>query len=241
MSGLESRANGSAITTSNAARNSRIGEPPGGLGSNLPLNSTDRGGLLTPAEVDESLKASLPPSVEFVSQASYSLGEYGYEERSCLRIAAGADDGELSEATASVVAALRPCSSATLRRELARLRVVTASRASGQDNLDLTMTAYAEELATYPDDVVVAVCRKRYRFWPVLQELLDAADELVAPRREMLVALKSPAMMWPGEPVDYSETRRLVAERDRQLGEAAAWRDAHPELMGEQPCLKPKG
>lgn len=235
MSGLQSRANGSAITTSNAARNSRIGEPPGGLGCNLPLSSTDRGGLLTPAEVDASLKTSLPPSVEFVSQASYSLGEYGYEEHSCLRIADGADGRELSEATASVVAALRPCSSATLRRELARLRVVTASRTSGQDSLDLTMAAYAEELAAYPDDVVVAVCRKRYRFWPALQELLDAADELVAPRREMFVALKSPPI-WPAEPVDYSETRRLVAERDRQWAEAAAWREAHPELMGEQPA-----
>lgn len=229
MDGLPSTASGSATTTSSTPVVSRTGELHGVTGCRTLPTSLDRRNLQTPAEVDTSLKASLPPSVEFVSQGTYSIGEYGYDERVVLRVADTATKAEVAEAVALVEHSLRPCSAATLRRELARLRAVTISRAVGQENLDVVLAAYADELGRYPDDVVVAACRRRYRFWPALDELLDATEELAGPRKDMLAALKMKPMR-RAEPVDYSETKRLVAERDARWAEAAAWRAAHPEL-----------
>lgn len=176
----------------------------------------------------------MPPSIRSACREKIRslIGEYGFEAAAIeLELVGAVDPAELAHAQAMVETALTPCRPEIAKRELARLRASVCTREADQGNLNLTFAAYAEALIEYPPDVVITACQEwaqRERFWPALAEILAVCDRLASPRRRLREAVRAN----PTELPDYTETRRLVAERDRQWAEAAAWRQAHPELMG---------
>ena len=77
--------------------------------------------------------------------------------------------------------------------ELARLKVLTVARATGQDDLVAQIAIYAEELTEYPIDVVRESCRwwaAREKWFPSWTELRDACEERVMKRRAILTGLR---------------------------------------------------
>jgi hypothetical protein len=174
-------------------------------------------------------KTCCPPSV--LSASREILGPYPEYERLGYRFEGQIPERDRAAALALAEEALAPCDSRIVRQELARLRVVTSHRDAG-DALALTMAAYGEEFGRYPADVVVDVCRRRWKFWPSLAELLDAADEMVAARRMWLGALKAyrpPALATPAlalEPATAAEIDAINAKYG--FAPSAARQPKHP-------------
>jgi hypothetical protein len=166
------------------------------------------------------------------------MGEYGYQAVVLgFELVGDIDPAELDEARAIVAAKMRPCAAMVIKQELARLRVKTTSRATGQDDLALTFSVYAEELARYPEDIVIATCRapRGHGFWPQWEELRAVADRLLKERRDLAEALaQGPRRVVPNP--EAVKMREAIAKRDRQWAEAAQHRAAHPELHN-QPAL----
>ena len=74
--------------------------------------------------------------------------------------------------------------------ELTRLKVLTKSRERG-DDLKLQIAVMAEELGTYPPDVVREACRTwRSTWFPSWAELRDECDAAAKMRRDLLKALR---------------------------------------------------
>lgn len=216
-----------------------IGRQPGTAGSTA-LSALPPAPRLAPGG---NLRALLPPCVRSALRERFEhrlADEYdcrgdGFE------LIGEVDQVELETARQIVRAALQPPSPDVIERELARLRVKTASRDPGQDDLALTFAVYAEELADYPEDIVVTVCRgwikRGGKFWPALAELTEPADRLVTERRALADALaRGPRRLMPNP--EAAKIREAIAKRDRQRAEAATFRVEHPELYN-QPALTP--
>lgn len=230
------------IITALKAHVSPIGTPDGVAGLTAStISSLAAGG---------NLKTLLPPSLlaacrERVTEHRFSEGGYdpliaGFE------LVGPVNETELAEGRIIAAAALRPSPPATVTRELTRLRFATASREFNAAEMTMIGAIYAETLVEYPEDIVIAVCRdwvkRGGKFWPALAELTEPADRLVKERLDLAEALaRGPAPPREPNPAD-TERRRLVAERDRQWAETAAFRDAHPELMEPRPAPpRPEG
>jgi hypothetical protein len=70
--------------------------------------------------------------------------------------------------------------------ELARLRMLTKSRAGDETDRELTYVALAEELVEFPPDVIRSALRKiarRETFFPSLAEMIDQCQREVRNRR----------------------------------------------------------
>jgi hypothetical protein len=86
--------------------------------------------------------------------------------------------------------------------EVTRLRTLTAKRAEGEFDLELSVGAITEELAVYPEDIVVDVCRnwaRNNKWFPTLSELIAECEVLFDDRRRLLSAAKAtrPAITSP--------------------------------------------
>lgn len=93
-------------------------------------------------------------------------------------------------AMAFVESTLEPASEDAILAELGRLRVKTISRDVGLD-LTLVFSAYADELARYPADVVRTVLRGwRGKFWPAWAELAEQLDRITKPRHALRETLR---------------------------------------------------
>jgi hypothetical protein len=179
----------------------------------------------------------------------HRMGEYGYEPViDGFELAQPVDEAERNEARIITAAALRPSPVAVIQGELGRLRMLTAKKADQAVEAGMQAALYAEMLAEYPEDIVVRVCRDwlkdpKGEFWPAWAELGGPADRLLKERRDLAEALAACGPKPPPEPdPEDIERRRLIAARDRQWTEAAAHRDAHPELMQPRPAPpRPEG
>lgn len=99
---------------------------------------------------------------------------------------------EVAQALAVAEAILAPASECLALAELARVRVMTASRDIGLD-LQMALAAFVDELMRYPADAVTEVLRewpRTQRFWPTMAELTERLERLVRPRRALCDALR---------------------------------------------------
>ena len=93
-------------------------------------------------------------------------------------------DFDVQRAQDQFEAAMAPASRAQLAKWLAALAAITISRQ--RDDLDhgLITTIYTERLSNFPADIVEHVLlRERWKFWPAIAELEDAAELLLSRRR----------------------------------------------------------
>jgi hypothetical protein len=188
----------------------------------------------------------LPPSLRAACRSrvvGHRTDEYGYDPIvDGFELVGPVDPAELDEARIIVAAALQPSPAAVVGRELTRLRFATASREFSTADMTMISAIYTESLVEFPEDIVVAVCRdwsRRVKFWPALAELVEPAERLLVERRNLAEALaRGPAK--PPEPDPEEEKRReAIAAQERRNSEAAAYRLAHPELMGGADYGKP--
>jgi hypothetical protein len=221
------------IITALKAHVSPIGTPDGVAGLTASTISSLASG--------KTLRGFLPDSVRGALReraTGHVMGEFGYEPIiNGFELVRSIDEAELNEARIIVAAALRPCPAATIQRELGRLHLATRNPTRPADEAKMQIALYAETLieAEYPEDIVITVCRdwwqkRGIKYWPDWGDLGIPADRLVKERRDLAEALASGPKPPPEPHPEDIERRRLVAERDRQWAEAAAFRNAHPEM-----------
>lgn len=88
----------------------------------------------------------------------------------------------------------RPANGRTVAAEVTRLRTLTAKRAEGEFDMELSIGAITEELQPYPEDIVRTVCRdwaRENKWFPTLSELIAECDALHMPRLKLLNAVSS--------------------------------------------------
>lgn len=88
----------------------------------------------------------------------------------------------------------RPANGRNVAAEVTRLRMLTAKRAEGEDEMELSIGAITEELQPYPEDIVRTVCRdwaRENKWFPTLSELIAECDALHKPRLKLLNAVSS--------------------------------------------------
>lgn len=89
--------------------------------------------------------------------------------------------------------AMMPAPQSDVLMALARLRAMTRAPQAGDDDLKFALGVYAEELATYPGDVVLSVLRdwpKRSMWWPSWHELCCELEDRTVRRRGRLEVLR---------------------------------------------------
>jgi hypothetical protein len=129
---------------------------------------------------------------------------YGFDtEFLGYRLEGAVPSGDLMQARQMVGQHLRPAEVGLIKRELARLRVSTKSRAETDDDLAMGFQVLAEECAEYPPDVVVWALRGWARmetFYPSLAEIRDRLQRGVARRRSLMAAVDRPERPSSSEP-----------------------------------------
>lgn len=102
--------------------------------------------------------------------------EYGYDEQ-LLRYEidpSGAKAEEFQQALLAYERACLPMPDPQINEELGKLRVRTAWRDPGQEDMSFAMRVYADDLAEWPADVVKEVLSTQHKvskFWPAWIEL----------------------------------------------------------------------
>ena len=103
-------------------------------------------------------------------------------------------DGTGAEEAIAVLEALNaPAGQSECAVELGRLTVLTKARSEDRDDTKFRLGVLADELASYPLDVVRGACRHwtKYRtFFPAWAELRALCEERVLKRRCLLSALE---------------------------------------------------
>ena len=182
------------------------GEQPGKPGSAVALTSGEP--LATPAEAQALLETAKPGQVDAAIQAwlplsvrsrivekhydgpndpllNYSVVGYELEH--------GFSDRDGQESLLLMEMLNTRASPEDCQKWLARLKMMTAARSTGQDDLVAQIAIYADELSEYPADVVRDVCRwwaAREKWFPTWAELRQACDERVMKRRAILMGLR---------------------------------------------------
>jgi hypothetical protein len=108
------------------------------------------------------------------------------------RLARPVDAERIEAARQLVAAALQPSPPQMVVQELARLRMLTKSRASDETDREAAYVALAEELAEFPPDVIRSALRgiaQREVFFPALAELRDQCQRAVRNRRLLAAAV----------------------------------------------------
>lgn len=151
-------------------------------------------------------------------------------------------DADLQIAGVTLKEKLTPAGLDAAMEELTRLWVTTRTPSISDQQKELMLGAYEEELAAYPLDIIKAACRNppRWKFWPELGPLLDRADALLAEWQMVADALTPQAVERArkrkaalAETAAAAAQRReeilaYEAERKRGWDEAAKWRAANP-------------
>jgi hypothetical protein len=68
---------------------------------------------------------------------------------------------------------------------LTNVRVLTISRASTSEDLDLTLAAFADALSEYPADIIRKALRdwpRNHKYWPTLAEIRTSMEPLLRER-----------------------------------------------------------
>lgn len=112
---------------------------------------------------------------------------YGWDYRvTGYELAARLEVTRLQRARKLAAIALAPAPPKMVVEELARLRMLTKSRAGDETDRELTYVALAEELVEFPPDVIRSALRKiarRETFFPSLAEMIDQCQREVRNRR----------------------------------------------------------
>ena len=143
-----------------------IGPQRGETGSGASLNS--------PAVIDRQLQASLPQSVT-QSMAEQTDKDYmltGFELMTPI------PDQDRADAITMLEASLMPLPRDETVKELTRLKVMTKSRNMEQAELSMMMSVYADELSSFPADIVRYVLRSVADTSPWFPAWADLAGEL---------------------------------------------------------------
>jgi hypothetical protein len=155
-------------------------------------------------------------------------------------IPAGGSD--YAGAIAAVKMAMTPASRPALEQALAVLEVSTKRSREGAGAAKLGLAVFANALFRYPADVALSVLAgmsETLTFAPALSEVLNACDNAVAPRRELLASLiwsqgkkfkaddglpeASPSKTWDEVPVltiaphPPTRTRESMADRQKEM------------------------
>ncbi len=98
-------------------------------------------------------------------------------------------------------AAMMPAKRAETVKTLVRLRLLTVARAATEDDVSMTLAAYADELADLPADAVrvaASMWARANKFWPSLAELRSGAERLCKHRLMLTEAIDraSPTSEW---------------------------------------------
>jgi len=152
-----------------------------------------------PEAVDRAILASLPPSIVSTLQPThrdYIDPVYGFDtEFLGYALRGEVPAGDLMQARQIVGQHLRPGDEALIKREIARLRVSTKSRAESDDDMAMGFQVIAEECAEYPPDVVQWGLRSWARsevFYPSLAEIRERLQRGARRRKALLAALTQP-------------------------------------------------
>lgn len=127
-----------------------IGTQHGATGSDATANSTP-----TPMETDQALQASLPPSVQqsLAELVDRDFNLTGYVLTNKI------PEADQNLAVDLLNLSLSPMPRDTILRELTMLKVKTKMRNVEQNELTLMLTAYADELEAFPEDIVRYILR----------------------------------------------------------------------------------
>lgn len=190
-----------------ATTGSRFPAPGGARSTGRQLSATAAGKSLSIAEaveradpeaVDRAIVASLPPSIASTLRPMYRDHidpRYGFDtEFLGYRLEGAVPAGDLELARQMIGQHLCPAEVGLIKRELARLRVSTKSRAETDDDLAMGFQVLAEECAEYPPDVVMWALRswaKQETFYPSLAEIRDRLQRGVKKRRQLMQAIPS--------------------------------------------------
>lgn len=138
-----------------------------------------------PPLVQSSLEALRPPHKD--PTRTFEL--VGYRLRRAVPRA------ELDEAKRLLGLANQPADKGLLVASLVKLRVLTSSSQGASDEeLQLSLEAYAEELAEYPADAVMTVLAawpRKHKWWPGFAELVAEIEPRCECRRFLLEALNA--------------------------------------------------
>ena len=100
---------------------------------------------------------------------------------------------QLTAAQHLVRLALCPASAVDITKELARVRIGTAGRAIGDEDMEAWLLVFGDELGQFPLDVVRDCCRRwvrREKWTPTLAEIRDDCQRMVRRRQAMLRTLQ---------------------------------------------------
>lgn len=151
---------------------------------------------MDPEAVDRAIVASLPPSIASTLRPTYRDRidpVYGFDtEFVGYRLDGPVPAKDLMQARQMVGLYLAPAEVGLIKREIARLRVSTKSRAETDDDLAMGFQVLAEECAQYPADVVVWALRTWAQaeiFYPSLAEIRERLQRGARKRRALLEAM----------------------------------------------------
>jgi hypothetical protein len=216
----------SETTTLPEAIHSRTGTQPGEIGSGTRASSTEVAawlGMQTPAYVDRAaVSRASRHGVEL--QVNHDFRAVYDENGSRTGYATpvrGCDVTATPEAAAVALADLErlvlPSSQRTIEEWVAELSVITARRADDEFGEALRLNAYATRLQDYPADVArAALLDRTWKFFPTWAELKAVCEELQAPRRAMLSALRRCASGY-AEPAEEAPRNRPSARRVQEI------------------------
>jgi hypothetical protein len=148
-------------------------------------------------KIEEALLRSLPPLVRSSLEALRPPHEDPTRtfELVGYRLSGPVPREDLDEAKRLLALASQPVSKETLLNGLVKVRVLTsAKQASDDEELQLSLEAYAEALAEYPGDAVrpvLAAWPRKNKWWPNFAELVAEIEPRCQRRRFLLETLNA--------------------------------------------------
>ncbi len=219
------------------AASSSTGTPPSATGSaEPPMTEAGARAVLathTPAEIDENLRAWLPPSLRSSIASitrwreSPGTGEYNEAYTAGYELRGEFGEGDARDALRLAELLNAPSSPSDCAMALGKLRTITVTRELTGEDLILQIGAMTEELYAYPLDVVRDACRawaRSTKFFPTWAELRQLCEERVLFRRALARELR--------RHLDAIEKRDLAQESPPAKAPAAVavWRDNREQL-----------
>jgi hypothetical protein len=164
---------------------------------------------MTPGEIDEALQAWLPQPVASSVKAELRWRKRDEQdlERSEPFIASydcagGFGDEDASEALRILEMLNARADRGDCVQAVVRLKALTVSRLTSEEDMAVQIAAMTEELSAYPLDVVRGACQawtQQDKFFPAWAELRELCESLVLKRRSLLNALRRYFGRKPGE------------------------------------------
>lgn len=129
------------------------------------------------AQADRAVVQSLtlPESCSLTERLSSEYDFLGYD----LEDGDSISDDELQDAIRVLDQTLQPAEPKQIIQELTKLKSITASRNTSHEELKLTISAIADQLQGYPEDVVVPILQRQAsqsKWFPTWYELKQQID-----------------------------------------------------------------